>query len=227
MRVLTTLFFALLLGGGGTFLWQYYGGFQGEQGTSVAFIDTYVTYEDVAKQVEQMVHLPGTEGNVDRAELLSLLDSILTKKMDAVERKKLAQLALTNLATIKQEIDTAQVAQANLYEVLQDVDNAARVFTSIDLRNRASEIIILARKRAELSANITSILSRNNEQTYAILTRILVDEGELTDTHITEINNATHETEVRFATLEKLYTELGTKKSEVENAFAVFVEVAL
>jgi len=227
MRILITLVFAIILGGGGTFLWLYYGGFEGEQGVSVAFVDYYVTYEQVATEVEQLVHLPGTEENIDRAELLTLLDSILTKDMEASQRANLAQLALTNLNAIKQEIDMAHIAQAKLYEVLQELDNASRIFSSLDLRNRAEKIVISARKRAELSANITSILSKNNEQTNAILTRILVDEGELSQTHITEINSATAETEKRFDVLEQLYTDLTAKKKEVEDAFATFVAVAL
>ncbi|HCC04855.1 TPA: hypothetical protein DEP58_00940 [Patescibacteria group bacterium] len=227
MRIFITLVLAILLGGGGTFLWLYYGGFEGEQEISVAFIDYYVDYEETALEVEQLVHLPGTEGNVDRAELLTLLDSILTKEMDAPHRANLAQLALTNLNTLKQEIDKAHTAQAKLYEVLQELDNASRIFSSIDLRTRAEKIVISARKRAELSANITSILSKNNEQTYAILARILVDEGELSQAHITELNSATAETEKRFSTLEQLYSELVVKKKEVEDMFATFVAVAL
>jgi len=227
MRIFITLVLAILLGGGGTFLWLYYGGFEGEKAISVTFVDHYVNYEEIAQEVELLVHLPGTEGNIDRAELLTLLDSILTKKMDAVQRKNLAQLALTNLNTIKQEIDSAHVAQAKLYEVLQELDDASRVFSSIDLRNRAEKIVFSARKRAELSANITSILSKNNEQTYTILARILVDEGELSSAHITELNSATNETEKRFGTLEQLYSELVVKKKEVEDAFATFVAVAL
>ncbi|KKS85284.1 MAG: hypothetical protein UV60_C0009G0005 [Parcubacteria group bacterium GW2011_GWA2_43_11] len=227
MRIFITLVIAIILGGGGTFLWLYYGGFEGEQGVSVAFVDNYVTYKQVAQEVEQLVHLPGTEGNVDRAELLTLLDSILTKEMDASQRANLVQLALTNLNTIKQEIERAHIAQAKLYEVLQELDTASRMFSSIDLHNRAAEIVDFARKRAEFSANITSILSKNNEQTYSILARILVDEGELLQAHIAEINSATAETEKRFSSLEQLYSELVVKKKQVEDAFVTFVAVAL
>lgn len=227
MKLFLTISIALLVGGGGTFLWVFYGGFEGEQAAAVTFIDYYVNYDEVASEVEQLVHIPGTEGNVDRAEVLTLLESILTKKMETAQRKNLAQLALTNLNIVKQEIDRAHIAQAKLYEVLQELDNTARVFTSIDLRNRATEIIALARKRAEYSANITSILSKNNEQTYVILTRILVDEGALSQEHIAELNSATGEAEARFETLETLYDELLKKKNEVEHAFASFVDVAL
>ncbi|KKS28325.1 MAG: hypothetical protein UU89_C0039G0001, partial [Parcubacteria group bacterium GW2011_GWC2_42_11] len=93
--------------------------------------------------------------------------------------------------------------------------------------NRAAEIVDFARKRAEFSANITSILSKNNEQTYSILARILVDEGELLQAHIAEINSATAETEKRFSSLEQLYSELVVKKKQVEDAFVTFVAVAL
>ena len=107
-----TILLALLLGGGGTFLWVYYGGFAGEQSEAVAFIDIYGDYAEVAERVELLVHLPGTEGNSDRAELLNLLEAILTQDMAPQRREELARLAFSNLDTVKREIDAAQAAQA-------------------------------------------------------------------------------------------------------------------
>lgn len=221
-----TILGALALGGGGTFLWLYYGGFEGEHGKVIAFVDQYGAYAEVAGQVELLVHLPGTEGNSDRAELFALLESMLTKEMEKEKRDELARLAYVNLTEIKKEIDAAQIVQAKLYEVLQDLDNASRSFSAIDLRNQSSDIVAMARKRAEISARITSILSETNEQTYAIITRILADGGELTDTHITDINNITEEAERRFSTLEGLYVELIDKKTEMDNAFKNFATSA-
>jgi len=223
---ITTLL-AVLLGGGGTFLWLYFGGFAGEDGSSIAFIDAYGAYAEVADEVERMVHLPGTEGNMDRSELLALLNSILTENLEPERREALARLAFSNLDAIKKEIDAAQVAQAALYQVLQDLDNAGRMFTSIELRKRADEIVQLARKRAELSSRITSVLSETNEHTYAIITRILAEKGELSREHVAEINATTKTAEERFSELEELYTEILVKKEEVQNKFTEFATVAL
>lgn len=227
MRIVITLFVALLLGGGGTFLWLYYGGFEGERSQAIVFIEAYGQYTEIANTVENLVHLPGTEGNIDRAELLVLLNSILTDTLVPQRRAELARLAFTNLDSIKKEIDGAQVAQAKLYQVLQDLDDASQAFTSIDLRNRVEEIVTLARKRAEISARITSILSETNEQTYAIITRILADEGVLSNAHVTEINISTAEAEKRFATLENLYIEIQKKKLEMDTMFSQFTKQAL
>lgn len=225
-KILYTIVGAILLGGGGTFLWLYYGGFEGEQGKVVAYIDQYGAYSEIAEQVELLVHLPGTEGNTDRAELLALLESILTKDMEKEKREELARLAYTNLSSIKKEIDAAQIAQARLYEVLQDLDNVSRMFNSMNLRKQASEIVVMARRRAEISARITSILSETNEQTYAIITRILAEKGELSSSHIMEINDATSAAEKRFATLGDLYTELLSKKNEMSEMFKNFATSA-
>lgn len=227
MRIIITLFFALLLGGGGTFLWLYYGGFGGERDVAVAFIDEYVEYSEVVEDVERLVHLPGSEGNTDRAELLALLNSILTDSIEPERRETLARLAYANLDGIKKEIDAAQATQATLYQVLQDLDNAARVFSSIELRNQAEGIVVLARKRAEISSRITAILSETNEHTYAIITRILAEKGVLSEAHISEINFATKEAEKRFSKLEDLYTEITVKKNEMDTAFAVFTQKAI
>lgn len=227
MRILATVLFATLLGGGSVFLWLYYGGGAGEREVAVVFIDQYVSYNEVATEVEQLVHLPGTEGNTNRSELYSLLDSILTKSMESAQRESLTRLALTNLTALKEEIDSAQISQAKVYQVLQDLDNASKAFSSIDLRTRALDIVTLSRKRAEISARITSILSENNEQILIILTRVLTDKGELTQEHISEINVVTADAEKRFETLEALYSELITKKEEVEVVFKNFIEAAL
>jgi len=225
--ILITILLALLIGGGGTFLWTYYGGFGSEREIAVTFIDVYGDYSEISNQVELLVHLPGTEKNTDRAELFTLLSSILTENMEAERREMLARMAYTNLNTIKKEIDSAQIAQADLYKVLQRLDNSSRSFSSIDLHNRSMKIVSMARKRTELSARITSVLSETNEQTYAILTRILADKGQLSQAHIVEINKTTNEAEERFDSLEKLYKELGTKKNEIETAFAEFAQVAI
>jgi hypothetical protein len=227
MRILITLFFALLVGGGGTFLWIYFGGFDGEKDSAIAFIDTYGEYTEVAQQVENLVYLPGTEGNVHRSDLLALLNSILTEQLEAGRREELARLAFTNLDAIKKEIDSAQVAQAKLYQVLQDLDNTGRMFTSIELRNQVDEMVLLARKRAEVSSRITAILSETNEHTYAIITRIIAEKGVLSQEHIAEINTATAEAEERFSTLEGLYTEVLVKKEEMDTLFKKFVATAI
>jgi len=227
MRIFLTLIFALCVGGGGAFLWLYFGGFEGEKGEAIAFIEVYGEYEDVAQKVELLAHLPGTEGNTDRLELLTLLNSILTEDMEPERRADLARLAFTNLDTLKKEIDSAQSAQSHIYQVLQDLDNASKKFTSIELRNSAEKIVTLARKRAELSAHITSVLSETNEHTYAIITRILADEGRLSNEHIDAINTSTTEAEERFKILEDLYTELLTKKGEIEMLFSEFAKQAI
>lgn len=227
MRILIIILVGILIGGGGAYAWAYYGGFVGEKGVSIAFVDAYGAYHDTARQVEQLVHMPGAEENDARRELLQLLNAILTETMDAPRRESLARLAFTHLDTIKKEIDAAQAAQARLYTVLQDFDNAGRVFEGIALRTKAEHIVALARKRAELSARITAILSETNDHTYAIITKILADKGELTQEHVATINAATVAAEERFATLESLYTELTNKQQELDAAFVDFADAAL
>ncbi len=227
MRIILTILLATLLGGGGVYLWLYFGGFEAEQGKAIAFIDAYGNYAEIADTVEALTHLPGTEGNADRAELMTLLESVLTEGMEPERRDTLARLAFANLDNLKKEVDAAQASQAKLYQLLQDLDNASLVFRGVDLRTRTEAIVELARKRAELSARVTSILSETNEQTYTIITRILADKGELTQEHITEINNATAEAEKRFATLTDLYAELSAKKAELDIAFTAFASTAI
>lgn len=225
--ILTTIVIAVIIGGGGVYAWRYFGGFVGEQPHIIAFVDAYGAYADVAEQVELLVHTPGTEGNQDRAELLALLNSLLTEPMDEPHREELARLAFTNLTALKKEIDAAQAAQAQLYEALQSMDVTSRSFVGIGHRRDAGNVVALARKRAELSARITSILSETNDHTYAIITRILEDGGALTTEHIQDINAAIDTAEQRFDTLSGLYTELIEKRTELEQAIASFARHAV
>jgi len=227
MKFLITILLAVLIGGGGTFFWLYYGGFEKERSEAIAFIDIYGDYNDAAEKVEFLVHLPGTENNVDRSELLSLLNSILTEDMEPERRESLARLAYSNLDSLKDEIEAAKVAQEDLYSVLQDLDSAVGTFKSMELQGKAGEIVLLSRKRAEVSARIASALSETNEHTHAIITRILSEKGALSHAHIVEINSATESAEDRFVMLESLYSELMRMKAEVDTLFAEFVQIAL
>ncbi len=226
MRILATILIATLLGAGATYAWRYYGGFAGEKGAAVAFVDAYGAYDEAATQVETLVHLPGAEGNDDRAELLALLSAILTEKMDDVKRESLARIAFTHLDTIKREIDAAQAGQARLYALLQDLDNASRVFRGIELRTAAEGVVQAARSRAEVAAHILSLLSDTNEHTYAIITRILAEHGALSSEHATAINAATAEAEERHNDTAALYDTLAAKHTELLRAREAFTERA-
>jgi hypothetical protein len=225
--IIITVVVAFLLGGGGTYLWLYHGGFSAEQGMAVAFIDTYGDYAEVADRVDLLVHLPGAAGNTDRAELRQLLENILTEQLEPARRDALARLAFKNLDTINKEIDAAQAAQAELYERLQELDNAARVFRAMQLRSKAEEVVTYARKRAELSARVTAVLAETHEQTYAIITRVLEEEGVLSDAHIIDINDSTSTAEARHDTLSGLYVELSEQRERLEKAFGEFAAMAI
>ncbi len=225
--VLLTICLALLVGGGGVYAWLYYGGFGGEKDVAIAFIDVYGDYADVAHTVDQLVHLPGTEGNVDRVELESLLEDMLTGDVGKERRDTLARLAYQNVDTLKKEIDAAQTAQAQVYERLQDLDNMARQFVGVRVRAAAADIVLTARTRTELTARITSILSEINTHTHAIVTQILEDEGELTDVHVAAMNAVTQRAEERHATLASLYDTLLRTSEELETAMKHFVSIAL
>jgi hypothetical protein len=226
-KIISIVIVAILLGGGGTFLWLYYGGFENEKNISMEFVEIYGDYLENVNKVEYFVHLPGTENNSDRSELLRLLNSILTEKLEPKRREELARIAFTNLDVLKKEVDSAQIYQANLYKVIQEMGNVSVKFSAVDLRNKAESIVMLARERAELSSRITSVLSEMNEQTYAIITRILEEKGKLTDEHIIAINNATDMAEERFHSLEVLYEKLLDKKNEMDKSFDEFVKTAI
>jgi hypothetical protein len=225
--IFITIVVSALLGGGGVYAWHYFGGFEGEKTHAIAFINTYGDYAAIAREVEELVHLPGIEGNNDRAELERLLTSLLTETLTSSRREELARLAYNNLAVLRREVDTAQIKQAQLYTVLEELDTSSKLFTGAGIEKQAGDIVAGARKRAELSARITSVLSEMNEQTYAIITRILEDKGELTQEHAQYINETTAYAEERFSTLSGLYTELQQKTLETETKFTVFVHDAV
>jgi len=222
-----TILFAALAGGGGVYLWTYYGGVAGEKESAVAFIDAYGDYAEIADRVDLLVHLPGTQDNIERAELEQLLTTVLTSDLAPERRDTLSRLAYQNLDVLKKEVDAAQAAQAELYERLQVLDNTARTFQGTRLRTLAQDVVTRARMRAELTSRITSILSETNEHTHAILTQILEDDGELTQLHIAEINTVTEAAEARHARTVALYDDLVVTSGELQQSVELFVRVAL
>jgi hypothetical protein len=225
--ILITISISALLGGGGVYVWSYHGGFVPERASAVHFIEVFGDYSEIADEVERLVHIPGNKGNDERAKLLGLLESILTQDMDMERRGQMARLALSNLHTIKEEIHVAQASQARLYTSLQDLDAASRTFKSRDLRDRAEEIVAIARRRAEASAHIMSVLAKTNEQTQAILERIAEEGGDLSYEHVVEINDATLVAEERFEVLRGLYEELLSEREVLQTRFHEFVAVSI
>ena len=227
MRIVLVVVCAALLGGGSVFAWWYFGGFGHEQGTSIAFVNAYSTYTEIAAQLEELVYVPGVEANVARQELLVLLNAILTETMEPTEREVLARTAFARVDTVKKEIDAARGMQDKLYQALQDLDNAGRQFRGERYRVRAHAVTERARDRAECSSRITSLLADMNDHAYAIVTKIIADHGALTAEHVTSINEKTDEAQQRFDTLTSLYTELGRLRAETEHALKEFTDTTL
>jgi hypothetical protein len=225
--ILFTILFAGLVGGSSAYFWLYYGGFAGEGSTGVAFIEIYGDYADVAKRVDVLVHVPGVADNPDRSELQSLLSTILVENITKDERERLSRIAFSHLDTVKKEIDQAQAAQAELYQVLQDLDTASKQFHGIEARGLADEIVQLARERAEQTARISSILSETNDHTYAIITKILGDGGELRPGHIQIINDSTTAAEERYDTLAELYDIHAKKRGELDARMQDFAKTVI
>lgn len=223
MRIFLTLLCALMLGGGGAYAWLYYGGFEGERSSVVGFIDAYSTYDVSATRVAALVHSPSTEKNSDRSELLALLQDILTGTLTNDEREALARVAFTHLDSIQKGIADAAVAQDELYLNIQNLDTMSRIFTGMRAREQAHDLVSLARACAETSARIIANLSETHEHTYAIITRVLEDGGELTDEHKRSINAITTEAETRHAELEAHYTSFVAQRDSLTMAFDQFV----
>jgi len=227
MRFVLPIIVLLLLAGGAVYAGLYFGGFGNDKNGAVVFIDAYSIYGETATQVEQLVHQPSTVQNGSRTELNALLETILTEDVTAQRRDTLARLAFKHLAVLRDEVDEAQSAQAQLYEHLQRMDDALAQIDGGQMRAQGQEIVVAARKRAELAARITSVLSETNDQTENIITRILGDGGNLTDEHIVAINESTEKAEGRHATLTRLYDEIAEQQKQIERMFTLFVDSAL
>jgi hypothetical protein len=187
----------------------------------------YGEYAERAHTVAELVHAPGLESNVNRAELELLLEEMLTKPMESESREAMARIAFEHIDILQTDIKTASEEQSKLYNLTQQLDNSARMFNGVKIRAQAGEIVVQTREQAEISARIVALLSYTYEHTYAIVTRILQDKGELTDAHKTAINTMTPEAEVRHSALKELYTEFSAKEARLSEMFGTFVEDAL
>lgn len=219
--------FLLLIATAGGGAWYYYGNMHGEPEAAVAFVEAYGEYDEAATQVEALINAPATGGNGARQALLSLLGSILTGEQTPEEREKSARAAFSELEQLRREVDAAQAAQASIYSRIDALAVAASGFRAKRHADVADTIVDLSRERVEIGSQITSILSETNEHTYAIITRILEEEGELSQAHIVDINAATDAAETRFDNLNHLYQDLAAKRNEAEERFKLLVRAAL
>lgn len=208
-------------------MWHYYGGFAGDDAGAVMFINAYGEYADVAQRADALTHAPTVEENTSRSDLYASLAAMLTEAQADDVREVRARAAFAQLDQLKREVDAAQAAQADLLAAQEAMGEAARALKSARLRVRAQEIVEAAGVRSAVSAKITGLLSHANDESYAIITRVLEEKGALSQEHIIRINSITTAAETRHDELTAAYDELVRAEELIQSSFAAFVAEAL
>jgi hypothetical protein len=217
-----------VLGAGSVYAYQQY--FQHEPEAAMEFINAYSEYETLMFAEEASVYVPGQGDNASRQMLNELLKEILAENMTSLSdaaRLERAQVALREVADLKQEIDTAQASHASVYAAIEAVEEQGKGLASGQLQTLSSQVVELMRERQRVTSQITALQSATNAHAEDILVRVVEAGGALPEALIIYINEGTPMAEARFDDLNRLYYELSTVRTQLDTVHAEFVAAAI
>lgn len=166
----------------------------------------YETYVSLAQAHREAALLPGAPNNPIRQELNRELLLVLSPSLSASERLQHAQDGMRLLALAEQQIDEIGEAGAKVDTLVAKMQ--VESLTGFAQGGMTWEMITLAKRRSAIIADIRGLSYRANFEAKKILDRVIVDDGQLTATHVTALNEAIPEMEEQFDRRSNLYAEL-------------------
>lgn len=178
-------------------------------------VDRYTVYATLAEKHEQAAYLVGAANNPVRQELNRVLSETLARSMSPSERLKLAMHGDELLKEAEGQIDAIGDLGVQVDTAIAQMQvGSLGDFASSDT---ARELIVLAKKRSNIIADIRGLSYRANFETGKIFDRIIADEGKLTQEHVLALNDAIPDLEERFNKRSNLYSELQRTSSQIDN----------
>ncbi len=184
--------------------------------SSEEFSEKYMTYKALADAHETAAYLPGSPTNPIRQELNTVLSQVLTSGLSMEERLRHAENGLALLKISERQIDAigehAEVVDRSILALEHSLPMSV-IGTGME------EVIELAKRRAAIIADIRGLSYRANFHTSEILSRIVQDEGKLTDAHVIDLNAQIPQVEEQFDARANLYSELEGIDGQLERAY--------
>jgi hypothetical protein len=171
-------------------------------------MDGYSAYSVVAKQHRDAAFFVANEQNPVREELNRLLTDVLEETIPDGERLVKARRGLELLSMSERSIDAiGDIAVVNDQALLL-LEGRSHLWVLWWWHAPMRDVVTLAQSQAAIIADIRGLSYRANFHTAQIFSRIVDDQGSLTDAHIAELNNLIPKVEDQFDQRSNLYSEL-------------------
>jgi prefoldin subunit 5 len=168
----------------------------------------YVAFMAAEQNFETTAYKPSVGSNPVRQEVAYLLAQVLQAKMTPEQRLKLSREGIAHLNELESQIDAIQTEGEKVTPLLDSLEKTARSAANVRKRTQMKEVISLARKNAQVIADIRGLSYRADYYTDEVFERIIDEHGELTDAHKTYLNDLIPQLESQFDRRTNLYTEL-------------------
>lgn len=177
-------------------------------------VDRYTVYATLAEEHEQAAYLVGAANNPVRQELNQVLSEALARPMTSSERLQLAEHGKELLKEAEGQIDMIGELGAKVDTAIAQMQvGALGEFSSSDI---AREVLVLAKKRSDIIADIRGLSYRANFETAKIFDRVIADGGKLTKEHISMLNDEIPDVEKQFDRRSDLYLELQRTAKQID-----------
>jgi hypothetical protein len=171
-------------------------------------MDGYAAYALVAKQHRDAAFFVANTQNPVREELNRLLTDVLEETIPDSERLVKAERGLELLGISERSIDAiGEIALVNDQALLL-LEGRSHLWLLWWWHAPMRDVVQLAQSQAAIIADIRGLSYRANFHTAQIFKRIVDDGGQLTDSHISELNNLIPKVEDQFDQRSNLYDEL-------------------
>jgi DNA repair ATPase RecN len=211
---------AVLIIGGGIYAYLYY-----RVGNTGGFVSAYRDYVAKWAENEKNIYTPGAEKNDIRQNLNSILTRVLDERITDKERFSLSVEGATPLSEIRLEIDSVKTSREEMELSTDVLASQAKKVSGIRLRQKANELVDLAKKRNEIIAEIETLSYRMSDITKEIFQGVARDNGKLTNDRIRTLNNQVPEAEKDYERLNELYRNLTESKTEIKKAYTEFIKL--
>lgn len=166
-----------------------------------AFIAAELRFEDAA-------YKPGAEANPIRQQVNLLLAEVLQVEMTTTERLEKSRQGIAHLNDMETQIDGIKDEGDKVMPLRADLEKAASSPGNISKRSSILEVVTLAKRQAEIIADIRGLSYRTDYYTTEVFERVIDDQGLMTDEHKQYLNDIIPQLEEQFNKRTNLYAEL-------------------
>lgn len=182
-----------------------------------SFENLYEQYSVAAQRHDSAALIPALSANPLRRDLNAALADVLSDGASAATRLKRAQEGNALLVLADGGLDAigevGEEVQKTIYAIEQ------KNWWTTGARSDIAEFTALAKKRAEIIADVRGLSYRANHQTKQIFDHLIAEQGILSSAYVRELNDLLPSVEEQFDARTNLYSELERVGNQTKNVF--------